>query len=60
VIKGTPAEAAGETACQQAGDAFEQCQQQADAIDDNAGHDTAVQACQDAADQAVAALQAAG
>jgi hypothetical protein len=60
VIKGTPAEAAGETACAQARDAFEQCASQADSIDDAGAHDTAVAACQDAADQAVAALQAAG
>jgi hypothetical protein len=60
VIKGTPAEAAGQSACEQAGQAFEQCTQQAESIDDSAGHDAAVQACQDAADQAVAALQAAG
>ena len=60
VIKGTPAEAAGQSACEQAGQAFEQCTQQAESIDDSAGHDAAVQACQDAADQAVAALEAAG
>ena len=40
VIEGTPAEAAGETACAQARDAFEQCAQQADAIDDDAGRET--------------------
>ena len=60
VIKGTPAEAAGESACASARDAFEQCATQADAIDDSSAHDLAVQACQDAADQSVAALQAAG
>jgi len=61
VIKDVPGgEAAGTTACEQARDAFEQCAQQADAIDDDAGRDLAVQACQDAADQSVAALQAAG
>lgn len=60
VIKGTPAEAAGETACAQARDAFEQCAEQADAIGDDSGREMAVQACQDAADQAVAALEAAG
>lgn len=60
VIKGTPAEAAGQSACEQARDAFEQCAQQADAIGDDSARDLAVQACQDAADQSVAALEAAG
>jgi hypothetical protein len=59
-IKGTPAESAGQTACEQARSAFEQCAQQADSISDNNAHDLAVQACQDAADQTVAGLQAAG
>jgi hypothetical protein len=59
-IKGTPAESAGQTACEQARSAFEQCAQQADSISDDSAHDLAVQACQDAADQTVAGLQAAG
>jgi hypothetical protein len=60
VIKGTPAESAGETACQQAADAFDQCQQQAEATPEGDSRDLAIQACQDAANQAVDALQAAG
>lgn len=60
VIKGTAAEAAGQSACEQARTAFETCAQQADSISDSSGHDIAVQACQDAADQTVAALQASG
>jgi len=60
VIEGTAAESAGQSACEQARDAFEQCAQQADAIDDGSARDLAVQACQDAADQSVAALEAAG
>ena len=60
VIEGTAAEAAGQSACEQARDAFEQCAQQADAIGDDSARDLAVQACQNAADQSVAALEAAG
>jgi hypothetical protein len=59
VIKGTSAEATGQTACQQARDAFEQCAQQAQSLSGSA-QDTAVQACQSAADQTVDALKAAG
>jgi hypothetical protein len=60
VIEGTPAEAAGMPGCESARDAFEQCTKQAESITDDSGHDLAVQACQDAADQAVAALEASG
>ena len=60
VIAGTPAEAAGQSACESARDAFEQCTSQAESIGDSSGQDLAVQACQDAADQAVAALEASG
>jgi hypothetical protein len=59
VIKGTPAEATGQTACQQAKDAFEQCAQQAQSLSGSA-QDTAIQACQSAANQTVDALKAAG
>jgi hypothetical protein len=59
VIEGTPAEAAGQTACEQARDAFEQCLTQAEATPEE-GRDLAIQACQDAADQATQALEAAG
>ena len=52
-VAGTPAEAAGESACQQAADALEQC---AGAAND----DAAIAICQKAADEAVKQLQAAG
>jgi hypothetical protein len=55
-VKGTPAESAAQTACQQAGDAFQQCADQAQAAGGSTG-DTALKACQDAADSAVAALK---
>ncbi|MFN8113746.1 MAG: hypothetical protein U0R51_11175 [Solirubrobacterales bacterium] len=58
-IEGTAAEQAGQTACQQAKDAFEQCAQQAEAAGGDAA-DTALGICQDAADQAVKQLEAAG
>ena len=61
VIEGTAAEAAGETACAQARDAFEQCATQAEALpEDNSARDDAIAICQDAADQAIKSLQAAG
>lgn len=60
VIKGTAAEAAGETACAQARDAFENCTSQAESAPEGDSRDLAIQACQDAADQATQALQAAG
>jgi hypothetical protein len=61
VISGTAAEAAGETACAQARDAFEQCAQQAESLpEDNSARDDAIAICQDAADQAVKSLEAAG
>ena len=52
-VAGTPAEAAGQSACQQAADALEQC---AGAAND----DAAIAICQKAADEAVKQLQAAG
>src|SRR3954465_2814679 len=57
VIKGTAAESAGQTACQQARDAFEQCTQQAEATPEGEGRDLAISACQQAAEQATEALQ---
>ena len=60
VIKGTAAEAAGETACAQARDAFENCTSQAESAPEGDARDLAIQACQDAADQATQALPAAG
>jgi hypothetical protein len=52
-VAGTPAEAAGQSACQQAADALEQC---AGAAND----DSSIAICQKAADEAVKQLQAAG
>ena len=60
VIKGTAAESAGQTACQQARDAFEQCTQQAEDTPEGEGRDLAISACQQAAEQATEALQSAG
>jgi hypothetical protein len=59
-VAGTPAEDAGNTACQQAADALEQCGDQAEAAgaDDDAV-ESAEKICQDAADQALEQLQAA-
>ena len=59
MIEGTPAESAGQTACEQARDAFEQCATQAEATPEGEGRDLAIQACQAAAEQATEALQAA-
>lgn len=60
VIEGTAAESAGQTACEQARDAFEQCATQAEAQPEGEGRDLAIGACQQAAEQATEALQAAG
>jgi len=59
VIEGTAAEDAGQAGCQAAADAFEQCLAQAEDIGNDGARETALGACQDAADQAVAALKAA-
>jgi hypothetical protein len=56
-ISGTPAVAAVKPGCAAARDAFEQCTQQASNLS-GSEQDTAVQACQDAADKATAALKA--
>jgi hypothetical protein len=55
-LKGTPAEAQGQTACNAAKSAFDQCAQQASSLSGSA-QDTAVSACQDAANKTVAALK---
>jgi hypothetical protein len=52
------AEDAGTTACKQAQSAFEQCSEQAEASGDSDAAEIAIKACQDAADQTVAALEA--
>jgi hypothetical protein len=57
-VEGTPAESSGQQFCEQARNAFEQCQAQAEDLPSGSGRDTAIQACQDAADQTVAGLQA--
>ena len=57
-ISGTAAEDSGKPFCEQARNAFEQCTTQAQNIGGSAG-DTAVQACQDAADQTVTGLESA-
>jgi len=59
VIEGTAAEDAGQAGCQAAADAFEQCLAQAEDVEDEDTRETAVTACQNAADQAVEALQSA-
>jgi len=59
VIEGTAAEDAGQAGCQAAADAFEQCLAQAEDVEDEDSRETALTACQNAADQAVEALQAA-
>jgi hypothetical protein len=56
-IKGTAAESAGQTACAQARDAFEQCTTQAQNAPEGTARDTALKACQTAANKATAALK---
>ncbi len=58
-IAGTPGEEAGQPGCEAAAEAFEQCLTQSEDIEDDASRETALAACQDAADQAVDALKAA-
>jgi ABC-type glycerol-3-phosphate transport system substrate-binding protein len=58
-IKGTPAEGPGQTTCQQARDAFEQCVQQTQSLPE-AARENAIQVCQTAAQQTIDALKAAG
>jgi hypothetical protein len=58
LIEGTPAEDAAKPSCEQARQAFEECQKQADAA--GSASDQANQICQDAADKALKQLQAAG
>lgn len=58
-IQGTAAEQAGQTACAQARDAFEQCTTQASNAPEGSARDQALQACQDAANKATDALQSA-
>jgi hypothetical protein len=56
-IKGTAAESAGQQACTQARDAFEQCTTLAQNAPEGTARDTALKACQTAANKATAALK---
>ncbi len=58
-VKGTAAESAGQQACARARDAFEQCTTQASNQPEGAARNTALKACQEAANQATAALKSA-
>lgn len=60
VIEGTPAESAGKTACEQAKNAFAQCTEQASNAPEGTARDTAIEACQKAADATTAALNTDG
>lgn len=57
-IEGTAAEQAGQAGCAQARDAFEQCQTAAENASGSA-RETALKACQDAANKATDALESA-
>jgi len=54
-IAGTPAESAGQAGCEQARDAFQKCIDTAATLDGDA-KEQALQACRDAADQAIEQL----
>lgn len=56
-IKGTAAESAGQSACSQARDAFQQCTTQAENAPEGTARNTAIKACQTAADKATSALK---
>jgi hypothetical protein len=56
-IKGTAAESTGQQACAQARDAFEQCTTQAQNAPEGTARNTALKACQTAANKATAALK---
>jgi ABC-type phosphate transport system substrate-binding protein len=58
-VEGTAAESAGQKACANARDAFEQCTTQASNAPEGEARDAALKACQEAADKATAALNAA-
>jgi DNA-binding FadR family transcriptional regulator len=58
-VEGTAAEAAAQKACANARDAFEQCTTQASNAPEGEARDAALKACQEAADKATAALNAA-
>ena len=56
-IEGTPAESAGQAACEQVRTGFEQCSKQAESAPEGTARDTAIAACQRAADATTSALQ---
>ncbi len=58
-IQGTAGESAGQQACAQARDAFEQCTTQASKAPEGTARDQALKACQTAANQATDALKSA-
>jgi hypothetical protein len=58
-VAGTPAEDVGKAGCEQAADAFETCLTEAENLNEDSASEKALAACQDAADQAVKALEAA-
>ena len=60
VIEGTPAATAGQASCEQVRTAFEQCTKQAEASGNEDAIELAVRACQQAADQTLAALESGG
>jgi hypothetical protein len=59
VVEGTPAGPAGRTTCEQARDVLEQCQTQAERVPDEAARETALTACEDAANQTMQQLETA-
>jgi hypothetical protein len=58
-VSGTAAESAAQSACAQARDAFEQCTTQASNAPEGTARDQALKACQEAANKATDALNAA-
>jgi hypothetical protein len=60
LIEGTPAEDVGQASCEQARTAFENCAEQAEAVGNDNAQELAVRACQQAADQTLATLEASG
>jgi hypothetical protein len=60
LIEGTPAEDVGQASCEQARTAFENCAEQAEAVGNSNAQELAVRACQQAADQTLATLEASG
>lgn len=57
-LEGTAAEGGAQNACAQTRDAFEECTTQASNAPEGTARDAALDACQEAADEATAALNA--